>query len=403
MKFIKQSQKLVDVCYEIRGPAMREAKRMEAAGQKVANLNIGNPAVFGFAASEVLVSAVAKSLSSAQGYSDSRGVLSARVAVRDHYQAKGFVDVSVEDIFLGNGVSELIVMSLQGLLNDGDEVLVPSPDYPLWTAAVILAGGRPVHYLCDESKGWEPDLVDLLAKVTPRTRAVVVINPNNPTGAVYSESVLRGVAGVARKFGLVVMADEIYDKVLYDGAVHEHMALFVPDLLCLTFCGLSKSHRVAGFRSGWLVVSGCKDYAASYIEGLNVLASMRLCANVPAQYAIEVALGFDDSLVPLLLPQGRLLEQRNFAWEFLNSIPGVSCVLPRGALYLFPKLDLGVYNIVDDSVFVLDLLLQQKVLVVQGTGFNWGVVDHFRLVFLQDLVQLEDSLVRLAKFLEGCR
>ena len=400
MRDITQSSKLAEVCYDIRGPVMEEAKRLEDEGHRIIKLNIGNPAPFGFdAPDEILVDMVAH-LSAAQGYSDSKGIVSARRAVAQHYQLKDVV-VDIEDIYLGNGVSELIVMAMQALLDDGDEVLIPAPDYPLWTAAAALSGGRPVHYRCDESDNWAPDLDDLAAKITPRTRAIVVINPNNPTGAVYPTETLQAIVDLARQHDVLLMADEIYDKILYDDAKHTVLASLAPDLLCLTFNGLSKAYRVAGFRAGWLALTGPKHHAHSFIEGLNVLANMRLCANVPAQHIIATALGGHQSITDLVLPGGRLLEQRNRAWELITDIPGVSCVKPQGALYLFPRLDPEIYGIVDDEQFALDLLRAEKLLVVQGSGFNWPEPDHFRIVTLPRVEQIEEAMGKLGTFLTG--
>ncbi|HET7397194.1 MAG TPA: pyridoxal phosphate-dependent aminotransferase [Intrasporangium sp.] len=399
MRTIVQSDKLRNVCYEIRGPVMDEARRLEDEGHRILKLNIGNPAPFGFEAPEDILIDVIRELPTAQGYCDSKGILSARRAVAQHYQLRDFPHINVDDIYLGNGVSELIVMAMQGLLNNGDEVLIPAPDYPLWTAAASLSGGNPVHYLCDEQSDWAPDLDDIASKITHRTKAIVVINPNNPTGAVYPAEVLQGIADLARKHQLVIMADEIYDKILYDDAKHTSIATLAPDLFCLTFNGLSKAYRVAGFRSGWVALSGPKEHARSYIEGLDILANMRLCANVPAQHAIQVALGGYQSINELILPGGRLLEQRDRAWKLLNAIPGVTCTKPQGALYLFPRLDPDVYDIHDDERFALDLLREQKLLIVQGTGFNWPTPDHFRLVFLPRVDDLEDAIGRIADFL----
>ena len=399
MRAVSQSSKLKSVCYEIRGPVLAEAKRLEDESHRILKLNIGNPAPFGFEAPEDILVDVIQELPTAQGYSDSKGILSARRAISQHYEVRHFPRVDVEDIYLGNGVSELIVMAMQGLLDDGDEVLIPAPDYPLWTAAASLAGGTPVHYVCDEQAGWAPDLDDMASKITDRTKAIVVINPNNPTGAVYPEDVLIGIADLARRHQLIVMSDEIYDKILYGDATHTSIAALAPDLFCLTFNGLSKAYRVAGFRSGWLALSGPKEHARNYIEGLDVLANMRLCANVPAQHAIQVALGGYQSITELILPGGRLLEQRDAAWEGLNAITGVSCTKPDGALYLFPRLDPKVYDIRDDERFALDLLREQKLLVVHGTGFNWGTPDHFRIVFLPRVEELEDAVGRIEKFL----
>ena len=400
---VLQSKKLANVCYDIRGPVLQEAKRMEADGQHVLKLNIGNPAPFGFEAPEGILQDVIRNLPVAHGYGDSKGLLSARRAVVQYYQSKGIVGVDIEDVYLGNGVSELIVMSLQALLDNGDEVLIPSPDYPLWTAAASLCGGRAVHYLCDERAGWMPDLDDIAKKITPRTKAIVVINPNNPTGAVYTLELLRNLVELARRHHLVLFSDEIYDKILYDGVTHTSTASLAPDLLCLTFNGLSKSYRVAGFRTGWMVVSGPKRHAASYIEGLDTLANMRLCPNVPTQYAIQTALGGHQSINDLVLPGGRLVEQRDVAWRLLNEIPGVSCVKPKGALYAFPRLDPKVHPLVDDERFVLDLLRAEKLLVVQGTGFNWPRPDHFRVVTLPRTADLEEAIGRIGRFLTTYR
>ncbi|WP_375477859.1 pyridoxal phosphate-dependent aminotransferase [uncultured Jatrophihabitans sp.] len=399
---LRQSRKLLDVCYDIRGPVLDEAKRLEEEGRRIIKLNIGNPAPFGFEAPDEILVDVIRNLPQAQGYSDSRGLLSARTAIVQHYQEQG-VDVDLDDVWLGNGVSELITISLQALLDNGDEVLVPTPDYPLWTAATSLAGGRPVHYRCDEQSGWQPDLADLRSKVTARTKAIVVINPNNPTGAVYSAHVLEQIADLAREHELVVLADEIYDKILYDDAVHHPFARIAPDLFTLTFNGLSKAYRVAGFRSGWLAVTGPKAHAASYLEGITILANMRLCANVPGQHAVQIALGGRQSVRDLVLPGGRLLEQRDAAVKALRAIPGVSCVRPRGALYVFPRLDPEVYPIVDDQRFVLELLRAKHVLVVQGTGFNWPHPDHLRIVTLPRTDDLLDAIGRLGDFLADYR
>ena len=400
---VSKSNKLANVCYDIRGPVLRHAKRLEEEGHRILKLNIGNPAPFGFEAPEEILQDVILNLPTAQGYSDSRGLFSARKAVMHYTQTKNIPGVGIEDIYLGNGVSELIVMAMQGLLNNGDEVLIPAPDYPLWTASVSLSGGKPVHYLCDEQSDWYPDIEDIRSKITPNTRAMVVINPNNPTGAVYPREVLEQLAQVAREHNLILFADEIYDKILYDGAVHESLAAVAPDVLCLTFNGLSKSYRVAGFRSGWMVISGPKQHATSYLEGLEILASMRLCANVPAQHAIQTALGGYQSINDLILPGGRLLEQSDTAWELLNEIPGVSCTKPKGALYLFPRLDPKVYPIHNDEKFVLDLLLQEKILIVQGTAFNWPWPDHFRIVSLPRKDDLEMAIGRIGNFLKSYR
>ncbi len=400
---LSQSRKLANVCYDIRGPVLEHAKRLEDEGHRILKLNIGNPAPFGFDAPEDILQDVIHNLPAAQGYCDAKGLLSARRAVVQYHQGKGVEDIDVGDVYLGNGVSELIVMAMQAMLDDGDEVLIPAPDYPLWTAAVSLAGGTPVHYLCDESADWSPDLDDLEAKIGPRTKAVVVINPNNPTGAVYSGEVLDGIVELARQRHLVLLADEIYDKILYDDAEHISTASLAPDLLCLTFNGLSKAYRVAGFRSGWMVVSGPRQHARDYIEGLDVLANMRLCANVPAQHAIQAALGGRQSINDLVLPGGRLHDQRNRAWKLLTDIPGVSCVKPKGALYVFPRLDPDVYPFHDDERLVLDLLLQEHLLIVQGTGFNWPRPDHVRIVTLPHVDDLEAAVGRFGSFLEAYR
>jgi alanine-synthesizing transaminase len=398
---LRQSRKLEDVCYDIRGPVLEEAKRLEEEGRRIIKLNIGNPAPFGFEAPEEILVDVVRNLPTAQGYCDSQGLLSARTAIVQHYQERGIDGVDVDDIWLGNGVSELITMSLQAMLDNGDEVLLPAPDYPLWTASTCLAGGRPVHYLCDEASGWLPDLDDLRAKITPRSKAIVVINPNNPTGAVYPEGVLLEIAQLAREHGLVVLADEIYDKILYDDATHTPFAALAPDVLTLTFNGLSKAYRLAGFRSGWLMVTGPKKHATSYLEGITILANMRLCANVPAQHAIQIALGGRQSIRDLVLPGGRLREQRDAAVTALRRIPGVSCVVPKGALYVFPRLDPEVHPIKDDQQFVLELLRDQHVLLVQGTGFNWPTPDHLRIVTLPRADDLTEAIGRLGTFLAG--
>jgi alanine-synthesizing transaminase len=400
---VTQSRKLANVCYDIRGPVLQEAKRLEAEGHHVMKLNIGNPAPFGFDAPEEILQDVILNLPSAAGYGDSKGLLSARRAVVQYYQSRFLTGVDIEDVYLGNGVSELIVMSLQALLDNGDEVLIPAPDYPLWTAAVSLCGGRAVHYLCDESADWLPDIDDLAAKITSRTRALVVINPNNPTGAVYPREMIANLVELARRHNLILFSDEIYDKILYDGAEHVCTASVAADMLCLTFNGLSKAYRVAGFRTGWMVVTGPKRHAASYIDGLEILANMRLCPNVPTQYAVQTALGGHQSINDLVLPGGRLADQRDSAWRLLNEIPGVSCVKPKGALYAFPRLNHDVYPIVDDERLVLDLLKQERLLVVQGTGFNWPRPDHFRVVTLPRVADLTEAIGRIARFLSGYR
>ena len=396
-----QSSKLANVCYDIRGPILDEAMRLEEQGHRILKLNTGNPAPFGFEAPPEILQDILRNLANAHGYGDSKGLLAARRAVVMHYEDHGFEDLTVDDVYIGNGVSELIQMSMQALLDDGDEILVPAPDYPLWTASVSLAGGTAVHYRCDEQADWYPDLADIEAKVTDRTRGIVVINPNNPTGAVYPVEVLQGIVDIARRNHLIIYADEIYDKILYDDVTHTPTALFAPDLLCLTFNGLSKAYRVAGFRSGWMTISGPKEHARSYIEGLSILANMRLCANMPAQHAIAAALGGRQSIKDLILPGGRLLEQRDAAWKLLNDIPGVSCVKPKGALYAFPRLDPNVYKIKDDAQMVLDLLRSQRILLVQGTGFNWPEPDHFRLVTLPRAEELTDAVTRIGSFLDG--
>ncbi|MFE2541967.1 pyridoxal phosphate-dependent aminotransferase [Actinacidiphila glaucinigra] len=399
----KQSGKLADVCYEIRGPVIEHANALEEAGHSVLRLNTGNPALFGFEAPEEILQDIIRTLPASHGYSDSRGILSARRAVAQHYQERGLADVGVDDVFLGNGVSELVQMAVQALVDDGDEVLIPAPDFPLWTAVTNLAGGKAVHYLCDEQAEWFPDLDDIASKITSRTRALVIINPNNPTGAVYPRELLEGMLDLARRHHLVVFADEVYDKILYDDSVHHSAAQLAPDVLCLTFSGLSKAYRVAGFRSGWLVVTGPRQQAKSYLEGLTMLASMRLCPNVPAQQAIQAALGGRQSIKDLILPGGRLHEQRDKAWEKLNEIPGVSCVKPKGALYAFPRLDPKVHRIHDDEKFVLDLLLREKIQVVQGTGFNWPRPDHFRILTLPRADDLDAAISRIGRFLAGYR
>lgn len=400
---ILKSDKLENVCYDIRGPVLKAADQLETDGHTVLKLNIGNPAPWGFNAPEEILRDVIRNVPQSQGYCDSKGLYSARKAVMQYCQQVGIADIDVDDVYIGNGVSELVAMSMQALINDGDEVLIPSPDFPLWSAAVNLCGGKAVHYLCDEENAWQPDLVDLRSKVTPRTKALVVINPNNPTGAVYQREMLEQLVAIGREFDLVMFADEIYDKILFDEEPYTPLASLADDLLMLTFSGLSKSYRVAGFRSGWMVVSGARPRAGDYIEGLDILASTRLCANVPAQHAIQTALGGYQSIYELTAPGGRLYEQRNVAWQLLNDIDGISCVKPKGALYLFPKIDTAKFNIHDDEQFVLDLLLQEKVLMVQGSGFNWPRADHFRVVFLPHVEQLKDALGRLKSFLETYR
>lgn len=403
MKPITKSSKLANVCYDIRGPVLAAAKKMEEEGHRVIKLNIGNPLPFGFEAPEEIVVDVIRNMRDASGYTDSLGLFAPRKSIMHYCQEKGIQGVTVEDIFLGNGVSELIVMAMQGLLNNGDQVLVPMPDYPLWTAAVSLSGGMPVHYLCDEANEWYPDLNDIRSKVTSNTKAIVVINPNNPTGALYPKEILEGILQIAREHGLIVFADEIYDKVLFDGNVHTSLASLADDVLCITMNGLSKNYRACGYRAGWMVVSGDKRHAKDYIEGLNMLASMRLCANVPGQMAIQTALGGYQSIDDLVGPNGRLTRQRDLAWKMLTEIPGVTCVKPKGALYLFPKLDPKMYPIKDDEQFMLELLKEEKVLLVQGSGFNWPHPDHFRVVFLPHENDLAEAIGRVARFLEQYR
>ncbi|WP_026972682.1 pyridoxal phosphate-dependent aminotransferase [Aliagarivorans marinus] len=403
MQHIEKSHKLDNVCYDIRGPVLKQARRLEEEGHRVLKLNIGNPAPFGFEAPDEILVDVIHNLPTAQGYCDSKGLFSARKAVMHHYQLHGLRSVTLDDIYLGNGVSELIVMAMQALLNNGDEMLIPSPDYPLWTAAATLAGGKPVHYVCDEQSDWFPDIEDIRSKITPRTKGLVIINPNNPTGSVYSREILLELVELARQHNLILFADEIYSKVIYDEAQHIPLSTLSDDVLTVTFNGLSKAYRVCGFRSGWMVVSGPKHRASDYIDGLDMLASMRLCANVPVQHAIQTALGGYQSINELIVPGGRLHEQRLKAWQLLNDIPGVSCVKPRGAMYLFPKLDVKKFNIQDDQQFALDLLQQEKILVVQGTGFNWHKPDHFRIVFLPREQELTDAITRIGTFLEGYR
>jgi alanine-synthesizing transaminase len=403
MKPITKSSKLANVCYDIRGPVLAAAKKMEEEGHRVIKLNIGNPLPFGFEAPEEIVVDVIRNMRDASGYTDSLGLFAPRKSIMHYCQEKGIQGVTVEDIFLGNGVSELIVMAMQGLLNNGDQVLVPMPDYPLWTAAVSLSGGVPVHYLCDEANEWYPDLNDIRSKVTSNTKAIVVINPNNPTGALYPKEILEGILQIAREHGLIVFADEIYDKVLFDGNQHISLASLADDVLCITMNGLSKNYRACGYRAGWMVVSGDKRHAKDYIEGLNMLASMRLCANVPGQMAIQTALGGYQSINDLISPNGRLTRQRDLAWKMLTEIPGVTCVKPKGAMYLFPKLDPEMYPIKDDEQFMLELLKEEKVLLVQGSGFNWPHPDHFRVVFLPHENDLAEAIGRIARFLEQYR
>ncbi|WP_367849050.1 pyridoxal phosphate-dependent aminotransferase [Rhodoferax sp. WC2427] len=403
MKTIQKSTKLASVCYDIRGPIMDAARQMEEEGLKIIKLNIGNLAVFGFDSPEEIQQDMIRNLPNSAGYSDSKGIFGARKAVMHYTQQQGVKSVTLDDIYLGNGASELIVMATNALLNDGDELLLPAPDYPLWTAAVSLSGGTPVHYICDEANGWMPDLDDIRSRITPRTKGIVVINPNNPTGALYSDALLKGIVALAREFGLVIFADEVYDKVLYDGAKHTAMASLSDDVLTLTFNSLSKSYRSCGYRAGWMVVSGDKKPARDYIEGLNMLSNMRLCANVPGQWAIQTALGGYQSINDLVGEGGRLRRQRDLAYELITAIPGVSCVKPTAALYMFPKLDRTMYPIEDDQQFILELLQETHVMLVQGTGFNWPTPDHFRIVFLPHEDDLREAIHRVAKFLEHYR
>ena len=396
---IRKSHKLDDVCYEIRGPVLAEATRLEEEGHRILKLNIGNTAPFGLHTPEEILRDVIHNLPDSDGYCDSKGIFSARKAVMQYAQQSGIRGVQVDDIYMGNGASELIVMAMQGLLDTGDEVLIPAPDYPLWTAAVNLSSGKSVHYRCDEQAGWLPDLADIRAKVSPRTKAIVIINPNNPTGAVYSRALLNEVGEIARQHDLVICADEIYDKILYDDAVHVPMASLADDLLFLSFNGLSKAYRAPGFRTGWMIVSGAKYRAKDYIDGLDILASMRLCANVPSQHAVQTALGGYQSIYEYTRPGGRLYQQRNLAHAMLNQIPGVSCVKPQGALYMFPKLDRKRFNLNDDMQLVLDLLRQEKILLVHGTGFNWPEPDHLRIVFLPREDDLQQAMLRFSRFL----
>jgi len=403
MRPVMKSTKLSNVCYDIRGPVMARAKQMEEDGHRIIKLNIGNLAPFGFDAPEEIQQDVIHNLPNSSGYSDSKGLFAARKAIMHYCQQKKIMGVGLEDIFIGNGASELIVMSMQGLLNTGDEVLVPAPDYPLWTAAVTLAGGTPRHYICDEDNEWQPDLADIKAKISPNTRAIVLINPNNPTGALYSNQMLLQIIEIARQHQLIIFADEIYDKMLYDGATHTSIASLADDVLFVTLNGLSKNYRACGYRAGWMIVSGNKKHAQDYIDGLAILASMRLCSNVPGQFAIQTALGGYQSINDLVMPGGRLAKQRDLAHQLLTAIPGVTCFKPKAALYLFPKLDPLMYPIVDDQKFILELLETEKVLLVQGSGFNWIKPDHFRIVFLPNADDLTEAIGRIARFLESYR
>lgn len=399
MRLFEKSHKLDHVCYDVRGPVVEEANRMSARNIDILKLNIGNPAPFGFRAPDEIIMDMQASLKNAEGYSDSKGIFSARKAIMQYCQLKKIPNVGIDDIYIGNGVSEMITMTMQGLLDDGDEILIPAPDYPLWTAAANLAGGRPVHYICDEKADWLPDLDDIEKKITDRTKGIVIINPNNPTGALYPRDLLLRIVEIARRHELLIFSDEIYDRLVMDGAEHISIASLAPDLLCLTFNGLSKSHRIAGFRSGWVVLSGDKSRAQGYIEGLNMLSSMRLCANVPAQMIVQTALGGYQSVDELLLPGGRIYEQREYIYQALCDIPGVSVVKPKAAFYIFPKLDVERFRITDDMQFALDFLKQKRVLIVQGTGFHWIAPDHFRIVYLPRVDELKVAANRLRDFL----
>lgn len=401
MASFKQSAKLQNVLYDIRGPVLDEAQRMESQGHRILKLNIGNPAPFGFEAPDAIMMDIIQHLPETQGYSDSRGLYSARTAIVQYYQTKGILNLEPNDVYLGNGVSELIPMTLQALLDPGDEILIPTPDYPLWTASTALAGGTPVHYLCSEEDDWQPDLEDIRSKITEHTKGIVVINPNNPTGAVYSKEVLQSIVDIAHEFGLIIFTDEIYEKITYDGVEAINMAtLTKDDVLCLTFSGLSKAYRVCGYRAGWVAITGPKYAARDYIQGINLLASMRLCANVPAQHAIQTALGGYQSINDLILPGGRLKKQRDLSFKMLNEIDGVSTKQADGALYLFPRIDTDKFNITSDEQFAFDLLKEQKILVSHGSAFNWKQPDHFRLVFLPDTQTLKSALERLGNFLD---
>jgi len=403
MQPVNKSAKLNNVCYDIRGPVLARARQMEEEGHQIIKLNIGNLAAFGFDSPEEIRQDMIRNLPNAAGYVDSKGIFSARKAVMHYSQQKRIKGVTIEDIYIGNGASELIVMAMNALLDTGDEVLVPAPDYPLWTAAVSLSGGTPRHYLCDEGSGWLPDLADIRGKITPRTRAIVIINPNNPTGAVYPDELLLEIVEIARQNDLIIYADEIYDKMLYDGTTHTSIAALSEDVLTITFNGLSKNYRSCGYRAGWMVVSGEKKHARDYIDGLDMLASMRLCANVPGQWGIQTALGGYQSIDDLVAPGGRMCRQRDVAHELINAIPGVSCVKPKASLYMFPRLDPKMYPITDDRDFIAELLVAEKVLLVQGTGFNWPHPDHFRLVFLPHEDDLREAIGRIARFLDGYR
>ncbi|MBP9521027.1 MAG: pyridoxal phosphate-dependent aminotransferase [Enterococcus sp.] len=399
MKKFEKSTKLDGVSYDVRGPVLEEAERMQEEGISILKLNTGNPATFGFEAPNEIIRDLILNVRESEGYSDSKGIFSARKAVEQYYQVKDFPNLSINDIYTGNGVSELITMSMQGLCNNGDEILVPMPDYPLWTASISLAGGKAVHYICDEESEWNPDLGDIRSKITPKTKAIVLINPNNPTGAVYPKEILEGIISIAREFDLIIFSDEIYDRLLMDGHEHIHIAALAPDRPVVTFSGLSKSHRVAGFRVGWMAISGDKSNIKGYIEGLNMLSSMRLCSNVLSQQIVQTALGGYQSVDKLLLPGGRIYEQREFIYNAINDIPGLSAVKPKAAFYLFPKIDTKKFNILDDEKFVLDFLHQHHVLLVHGGGFNWQAPDHFRIVYLPNMDQLKMTADRMRTFL----
>lgn len=399
MNLFKKSSKLDNVLYDVRGPVLDEASRMEEAGSKILKLNIGNPAPFGFEAPEEVLLDMRHGLNNAQGYSESKGIFPARKAIMQYAQIKNIPDVTINDIYTGNGVSELINLCMQALLNEGDEILIPAPDYPLWTATATLAGGKAVHYICDEQAEWYPDINDIKNKITNRTKAIVIINPNNPTGALYPKEILEEIINVAREHRLIIFSDEIYDRLLFDNGKHISVASLAPDLFCVTFSGLSKSHMIAGFRIGWMILSGRKDLAKDYIEGINMLSNMRLCSNVPAQSIVQTALGGYQSVENYVMPGGRICEQRDYIYKALNDIPGVSAVKPKAAFYIFPKLDIKKFNIHNDEQFALDFLKEKKVLIVHGKGFNWAEPDHFRIVYLPQLSVLEESIGKLASFL----
>ena len=403
MRTFNKSSKLDNVLYDVRGPVVEEAGRMEAQGRRVLKLNIGNPAPFGFSAPQEVIEDMMTNVKDSQGYSDSRGIFAARKAIMQYCQNKKIPNVSMDDIYTGNGVSELINLAMQALLDDGDEILIPAPDYPLWTACATLAGGKAVHYICDEESEWYPDLQDIEKKITDRTKAIVIINPNNPTGALYPDDVLEGIVRIAREHELIIFSDEIYDRLVMDGLKHTSIASLAPDVFCVTFSGLSKSHMIAGFRIGWMVLSGAKDKAKGYVEGLNMLSNMRLCSNVPAQSIVQTALGGYQSVNEYIVPGGRIYEQRNYIYEALKEIPGITVKKPKAAFYIFPKLDTARFNIHDDAQFALDFLREKQVLAVQGTGFNWVNPDHFRIVYLPDLRTLESAVQKLGEFLDGYR